>query len=59
MAGITHVIHALPITFGFKVAMWAQEIRRNLGRLKEVKPRVLTGQLSGAVGTMASQRVRA
>lgn len=55
MSGRTHVIHALPIAFGFKVAMWAQEIRRNLDRLKEAKPRVLTGQLSGAVGTMASQ----
>lgn len=55
MAGRTHVIHALPITFGFKTAMWAQEIRRSLDRLKEITPRVLVGQLSGAVGTMASQ----
>lgn len=55
MAGRTHVIHALPITFGFKTAMWAQEIRRNLDRLNEITPRVLVGQLSGAVGTLASQ----
>jgi len=55
MAGRTHVIHALPITFGFKTAMWAQEIRRSLDRLKEIAPRVLVGQLSGAVGTLASQ----
>lgn len=55
MAGRTHVIHALPITFGFKTAMWAQEIRRSLDRLDEISPRVLVGQLSGAVGTLASQ----
>ena len=55
MAGRTHVIHALPITFGFKVAMWAQEIKRSLQRLEEIKPRLFVGQLSGAVGTMASQ----
>ncbi|MCI6989620.1 MAG: adenylosuccinate lyase [Campylobacter sp.] len=55
MAGRTHVIHALPITFGFKTAMWAAEIRRSLDRLEEIKPRVLVGQLSGAVGTLASQ----
>lgn len=55
MAGRTHVIHALPITFGFKTAMWAQEIRRSLDRLKEIRRRVLVGQLSGAVGTLASQ----
>ena len=55
MAGRTHVIHALPITFGFKTAMWAAEIRRSLDRLDEISPRVLVGQLSGAVGTLASQ----
>lgn len=55
MAGRTHVIHALPITFGFKTAMWAQEIRRSLDRLEEIKPRLFVGQLSGAVGTLASQ----
>lgn len=55
MAGRTHVIHALPITFGFKTAMWAQELKRSLERLEEIKPRLFVGQLSGAVGTMASQ----
>ena len=55
MAGRTHVIHALPITFGFKTAMWADELKRNLIRLEELKPRLLKGQLSGAVGTLASQ----
>ena len=55
MAGRTHVIHALPITFGFKTAMWADEVKRSLIRLEELKPRLLKGQLSGAVGTLASQ----
>lgn len=55
MVGRTHVIHALPITFGFKTAMWAQEIKRSLERLDEIKPRLFVGQLSGAVGTLASQ----
>jgi len=55
MAGRTHVIHALPITFGFKTAMWADELKRNLIRLEELKPRLIKGQLSGAVGTLASQ----
>lgn len=55
MAGRTHVIHALPITFGFKTAMWADEVKRSLIRLEELKPRLFKGQLSGAVGTLASQ----
>lgn len=55
MAGRTHVIHALPITFGFKTAMWADELKRSLIRLEELKPRLFMGQLSGAVGTLASQ----
>jgi adenylosuccinate lyase len=55
MAGRTHVIHALPITFGFKTAMWASEVGRHLERLEEVKKRLFIGQFSGAVGTLASQ----
>ena len=55
MAGRTHVIHALPITFGFKTAVWAAEISRHLERLRECKDRLLVGQFSGAVGTLASQ----
>jgi 3-carboxy-cis,cis-muconate cycloisomerase len=54
MAGRTHGVHALPITFGYKAAIWAREIRRHIERLKECRKRLLVGQLSGAVGTLAS-----
>src|SRR5918998_6854580 len=53
MPGRTHGQHALPITFGYKVAVWISEILRHLERLEQLKPRVLTGNLSGVVGTMA------
>jgi len=53
MAGRTHGVHAVPITFGFKVAVWAAEIERHLKRLQEIEPRVLVGNLTGAVGTFA------
>ncbi len=54
MAGRTHGVQALPITFGYKVAIWAREIRRSIERLKECRDRVFVVQLSGAVGTMAA-----
>lgn len=54
MAGRTHNIHALPITFGYKVAVWAREIRRHIERLKECRERLFVGHISGAVGTFAS-----
>lgn len=54
MPGRTHGQHALPITFGYKVAIWAAETRRHLERLDECRPRVLVGQFAGAVGTLAS-----
>ncbi|MCS7057193.1 MAG: adenylosuccinate lyase [Thermoflexales bacterium] len=53
MPGRTHGQHALPITFGFKVAIWLDEFRRHAARLRECKPRVLVGQFGGAVGTLA------
>jgi len=46
--------HALPITFGFKVAGWAAELGRNLDRFAQMRQRVLIGQFSGAVGTLAA-----
>ncbi len=52
MAGRTHGQPGSPITFGFKVASWADEIRRHLQRLAEGRPRWLVGQLGGAVGTL-------
>lgn len=54
MIGRTHSQHALPITFGFKAALWLAEIRRHITRLQQCAPRLLAGQLSGAVGSMAA-----
>ncbi len=54
MAGRTHGQQALPITFGFKVAVWVSELKRHQTRLAECKGRVLTGEFGGAVGTLAS-----
>ncbi|MFH0916857.1 MAG: adenylosuccinate lyase [bacterium] len=54
MVGRTHGVQALPITFGYKVAIWAREIRRNVERLERCGERVFVLQLSGAVGTMAA-----
>jgi adenylosuccinate lyase len=52
MVGRTHGQQGAPITFGFKAAGWADEIRRHLDRLREGRPRWLVGQLGGAVGTL-------
>lgn len=54
MAGRTHGQQALPITFGFKAAVWVSELKRHSIRLASCKPRVLTGEFGGAVGTLAS-----
>lgn len=54
-AGRTHVVHAIPITFGYKVAVWADELSRDIERLEQMAPRVFVGEMSGAVGTLASQ----
>jgi 3-carboxy-cis,cis-muconate cycloisomerase len=54
MAGRTHGQHAVPITFGFKTAVWLAEVDRHRERLAESRKRVLVGQFSGAVGTMAA-----
>jgi adenylosuccinate lyase len=54
MAGRTHGQHALPLTFGFKVAVWLAEVRRHLQRWEQRKGGILVGNLSGAVGTHAA-----
>jgi 3-carboxy-cis,cis-muconate cycloisomerase len=54
MAGRTHLQHALPITFGYKVAVWLSMFDRHAERLEQLKPRVLVGQFGGAAGTLAS-----
>jgi 3-carboxy-cis,cis-muconate cycloisomerase len=54
MAGRTHLQQALPITFGYKCAVWLSMMDRHAVRLGEIKPRVLVAQLGGAAGTLAS-----
>ena len=51
MVGRTHGIHAEPTTFGLKLALWYDETRRNIDRLKAAITRIAVGQISGAVGT--------
>lgn len=58
MPGRTHGQHALPITFGYKVAIWADELRRHAARLRDCAPRVLVGQFGGAAGTLAGVGAR-
>jgi adenylosuccinate lyase len=53
MMGRTHGQHALPITLGFKFAVWGHEIARHIQRLNDCKKRVIAGKMSGAVGTQA------
>lgn len=53
MAGRTHGQHALPITLGFKFAVWTSEITRHTQRLRDCRKRVVVGKISGAVGTQA------
>ena len=52
MVGRTHGQPGSPITFGFKAASWADEVRRHLQRMLQGRPRWVTGQLAGAVGTL-------
>ena len=59
MLGRTHGQAAVPITFGLKVAVWVDEIRRHRERLDELAPRATTGKFLGAVGTGAAQGDRA
>jgi len=54
MAGRTHLQHALPITFGYKAAVWLFALDRHADRLRELRPRVLLAQFGGAAGTLAS-----
>src|SRR3984893_4653503 len=54
MAGRTHLPGALPVTFGYKVAIWLAMFERHAQRLDELRPRALVGQFAGAAGTLAS-----
>jgi len=53
MIGRSHGIHAEPITFGLKLALWYQEMQRNRRRLIQAKESVSYGKISGAVGTFS------
>lgn len=53
-AGRSQLQHAVPVTFGYKVAGWLTPMNRHLTRLAELRPRLLQVQLGGAVGTMSA-----
>jgi len=52
--GRTHGVHAEPTTFGLKLALWFDEMSRNLERMKRAKDEICRGKLSGAVGTYSN-----
>lgn len=54
MIGRTHGIHAEPMTFGLKFALWMDETERNMERLKQAREFISVGKLSGAVGTYSN-----
>jgi len=54
MIGRTHGVHAEPTTFGLKLALWVEEMKRNAYRLAEARKMIAVGKISGAVGTHAT-----
>jgi adenylosuccinate lyase len=54
MIGRTHGVHAEPTTFGLKLAIWVEEMRRNRQRLIDARKNISVGKISGAVGTYAT-----
>jgi 3-carboxy-cis,cis-muconate cycloisomerase len=54
LAGRTHGQHAVPVTLGYKLAVMVAEFHRHRQRFKDLRSRVLVGQLAGAAGTLAS-----
>src|SRR6266851_1047083 len=55
MIGRTHGVHAEPMTFGLKLAMWWAELQRDLARLERARDTISVGKLSGAAGTFSQQ----
>lgn len=55
MVGRSHGIHGEPISFGLKLALWYEEVRRHQERLQKVRSDIAVGKLSGAMGTFAHQ----
>jgi adenylosuccinate lyase len=54
MIGRSHGVHAEPVTFGLKFALWYEDMKRNLERIKRAKEIISVGKLSGAVGTFSN-----
>ncbi|RFU68901.1 adenylosuccinate lyase [Peribacillus saganii] len=54
MMGRTHGVHAEPTTFGLKLGLWYEEMKRNLERFVEARRNIEVGKISGAVGTYAN-----
>ena len=54
MMGRTHGVHAEPVTFGLKLALWWDEMRRNRSRLQHARRDIAVGKISGSVGTHAT-----
>ncbi len=54
MMGRTHGVHAEPTTFGFKIALWTEEMKRNAQRLAEATKNISVGKISSTVGTYAT-----
>lgn len=52
--GRTHGQHGVPTTYGLRFAIWASEVGRHIERLEQMRPRVVVGQMTGAVGTQAA-----
>ena len=52
--GRTHGQHGVPTTYGLRFAIWASEVGRHIVRLEQMRPRVVVGQMTGAVGTQAA-----
>jgi adenylosuccinate lyase len=52
--GRTHGQHGVPTTYGLRFAIWASEVGRHIERLAQLRPRVVVGQMTGAVGTQAA-----
>jgi adenylosuccinate lyase len=52
--GRTHGQHGVPTTYGLRFAIWASEVGRHIERLEQLRPRVVVGQMTGAVGTQAA-----
>jgi adenylosuccinate lyase len=58
MIGRSHGIHAEPITFGFVIALWYEEMKRNLQRMQQAKESISYGKISGSMGTFANVDIK-